>query len=270
MSRIEASFCRSAPWRGFASRVVIPWALAGRKLHGDCLEVGAGSGAMAPVMGPGLARRRRRGGSSRCSLSVLEPVGRHALLLPLRDGSASRLRETSGDHAMEVVERSPYGGPRSFEVEDVPDDFGVFLEHDAYCFDEVSGVGCAERSVTGVASDDAAGFDPRVLGVGPFTAHRTNVRMREMVASSGCPGVSRRRLRIVGHCVVPNVNSQTVEHVEAVIRHWLVGAAGFEQSGRVDWLTVPMTPPADWSALLAEAVEFTLDPGVWTRRSLGW
>lgn len=47
MSKVEAVFCRSAPWRGFAGRVVLPWALAGHELHGDGLEIGAGSGAMA-------------------------------------------------------------------------------------------------------------------------------------------------------------------------------------------------------------------------------
>lgn len=47
MSKVEAAFCRSAPWRGFARRVVVPWALAGESLRGDGLEIGAGSGAMA-------------------------------------------------------------------------------------------------------------------------------------------------------------------------------------------------------------------------------
>ena len=47
MSRVEAVFCRSALWRTFARRAVLPWALAGRTLEGACLEVGGGSGAMA-------------------------------------------------------------------------------------------------------------------------------------------------------------------------------------------------------------------------------
>ena len=47
MSRFQAAFCRSAPWRGFARRVVLPWALQGFRPAGDVLEVGAGSGAMA-------------------------------------------------------------------------------------------------------------------------------------------------------------------------------------------------------------------------------
>jgi ubiquinone/menaquinone biosynthesis C-methylase UbiE len=47
MSRFQSAFCRSAPWRGFARRVVLPWALHGFRPDGDVLEIGAGSGAMA-------------------------------------------------------------------------------------------------------------------------------------------------------------------------------------------------------------------------------
>jgi len=47
MSAVEQMFCRSAPWRAFARRVVLPWALAGTPLAGDVVELGAGSGAMA-------------------------------------------------------------------------------------------------------------------------------------------------------------------------------------------------------------------------------
>lgn len=47
MSAIEGAFCRSAPWRSFARRKVLPWALDGHPLSGDVLEIGGGSGAMA-------------------------------------------------------------------------------------------------------------------------------------------------------------------------------------------------------------------------------
>jgi ubiquinone/menaquinone biosynthesis C-methylase UbiE len=47
MSRFEAGFCRSSPWRGFARRIVLPWALQGHEPVGRVLEIGAGSGAMA-------------------------------------------------------------------------------------------------------------------------------------------------------------------------------------------------------------------------------
>ena len=47
MSGVEQAFCRSAPWRGFAGRVVLPWALNGHEVDGDVLEIGAGSGVMA-------------------------------------------------------------------------------------------------------------------------------------------------------------------------------------------------------------------------------
>jgi SAM-dependent methyltransferase len=47
MSVVEQAFCRSAPWRAFARRAVLPWTLSGTPLTGDVLELGAGSGAMA-------------------------------------------------------------------------------------------------------------------------------------------------------------------------------------------------------------------------------
>ena len=47
MSAAEQMFCRSAPWRAFARRTILPWALSGTELAGDVLELGAGSGAMA-------------------------------------------------------------------------------------------------------------------------------------------------------------------------------------------------------------------------------
>lgn len=50
MSALEAAFCRSGPWRSFARRRVLPWALDGVDLRGDVLEIGGGSGAMAEGM----------------------------------------------------------------------------------------------------------------------------------------------------------------------------------------------------------------------------
>ena len=47
MSRLQSAFCRSASWRAFARRIVLPWALQGFRPRGDVLEIGAGSGAMA-------------------------------------------------------------------------------------------------------------------------------------------------------------------------------------------------------------------------------
>jgi ubiquinone/menaquinone biosynthesis C-methylase UbiE len=47
MSRSAQVVCRSAPWRVVAGRIVLPWALQGADLHGDVLEIGCGSGAMA-------------------------------------------------------------------------------------------------------------------------------------------------------------------------------------------------------------------------------
>jgi ubiquinone/menaquinone biosynthesis C-methylase UbiE len=47
MSRLEAAFCRSAPWRVFTQHAVLPWALQGMRPEGQILEIGAGSGAMA-------------------------------------------------------------------------------------------------------------------------------------------------------------------------------------------------------------------------------
>lgn len=50
MSRVEQAFCRSAPWRRFTQRAVLPWALQQRDLRGSVLEIGGGSGAMADAM----------------------------------------------------------------------------------------------------------------------------------------------------------------------------------------------------------------------------
>jgi ubiquinone/menaquinone biosynthesis C-methylase UbiE len=44
---VQSVFCRSGPWRLLAGRGVLPWSLQGCEPHGDVLEVGAGSGAMA-------------------------------------------------------------------------------------------------------------------------------------------------------------------------------------------------------------------------------
>src|SRR5215472_9446926 len=40
MSRLEAVFCRSAPWRVFTQRAVLPWALQGMRPEGRVLEIG--------------------------------------------------------------------------------------------------------------------------------------------------------------------------------------------------------------------------------------
>jgi SAM-dependent methyltransferase len=47
MSRLAQTLCRSGLWRIAARNVVLPWALRGVDLHGDVLEIGCGSGAMA-------------------------------------------------------------------------------------------------------------------------------------------------------------------------------------------------------------------------------
>jgi SAM-dependent methyltransferase len=39
--------CTSLPYRVFAGRVILPWALQGVRLSGHALEIGSGSGAMA-------------------------------------------------------------------------------------------------------------------------------------------------------------------------------------------------------------------------------
>jgi SAM-dependent methyltransferase len=55
MSAVEATFCRSAPWRGLTRRIVLPWAAPPGLVTGRVLEIGGGSGAMAA----GLMRRNR-------------------------------------------------------------------------------------------------------------------------------------------------------------------------------------------------------------------
>lgn len=50
MSKVEAAFCRSAPWQAFTAQVVMPWVLRGQDLTGDVLEIGAGAGANTAVL----------------------------------------------------------------------------------------------------------------------------------------------------------------------------------------------------------------------------
>src|SRR3546814_6104716 len=50
MSRVEAAFCRSAPWRAFTGRFVVPWVLRGEDRAGEVLEIGSGAGANAAVI----------------------------------------------------------------------------------------------------------------------------------------------------------------------------------------------------------------------------
>lgn len=50
MSKFEVATCRSAPWKWFAGRVVLPWGLQGFAPRGEVLEIGAGSGAMAAAV----------------------------------------------------------------------------------------------------------------------------------------------------------------------------------------------------------------------------
>jgi ubiquinone/menaquinone biosynthesis C-methylase UbiE len=47
MTPLERAACLAAPWRLFARRVVLPWALGGDVPLGRVLEIGGGSGAMA-------------------------------------------------------------------------------------------------------------------------------------------------------------------------------------------------------------------------------
>lgn len=49
MSSLEASFCRSAPWRLLARRS-LPWATQHLRLAGDVLEIGGGNGVMAETI----------------------------------------------------------------------------------------------------------------------------------------------------------------------------------------------------------------------------
>ena len=50
MSGVERWACCNPIWRAFTARAVIPWAMAGRSLTGECLELGAGSGANAAAL----------------------------------------------------------------------------------------------------------------------------------------------------------------------------------------------------------------------------
>jgi len=90
MSSVEAAFCRSAPWRGFARRVVLPWVLADTEgLGPEVLEIGGGSGAMAQEL---LTRYQ----DIRLTLADIDPAmvaAARSRLAPFGD----RARVTVGD-----------------------------------------------------------------------------------------------------------------------------------------------------------------------------
>ncbi|MBN9375699.1 MAG: class I SAM-dependent methyltransferase [Cellulomonas sp.] len=67
MSAVEATFCRSALWRSFAGRRVLPWVLADHLLTGEVLEIGGGVGAMA-------AETARRFPITRLTVIDVDPV----------------------------------------------------------------------------------------------------------------------------------------------------------------------------------------------------
>ncbi|RYJ03055.1 MAG: class I SAM-dependent methyltransferase [Actinomycetales bacterium] len=50
MSDLESVFCRTAPWRRFARRHVLPRVLSDDPIGPDVLEIGCGSGAMAAAV----------------------------------------------------------------------------------------------------------------------------------------------------------------------------------------------------------------------------
>ena len=47
MVALEQMLCRSALWRFWTRKYVLPWALQGMRPSGEGLEIGAGSGLMA-------------------------------------------------------------------------------------------------------------------------------------------------------------------------------------------------------------------------------
>ncbi len=92
MSGIEAAFCRSVPWRGFARRVVLPWVLPeGQALGPEVLEIGGGSGAMAQEL---LTRHP----DIRVTLTDIDPAMAAAARRRLAPFGA-RARVTVGDGA---------------------------------------------------------------------------------------------------------------------------------------------------------------------------
>ncbi|MFP5318879.1 MAG: class I SAM-dependent methyltransferase [Acidimicrobiia bacterium] len=50
MSKVESVCCRSAPWRAFTRRLVLPWALGDTELGGRVLEIGSGAASDAEEM----------------------------------------------------------------------------------------------------------------------------------------------------------------------------------------------------------------------------
>lgn len=74
--------------------------------------------------------------------------------------------------------------------------------------------------------------------------------------------VGREGLLLVAQTPLEETNHAEAEHIEAVARHWLCKARGFEHAHLVDWLIVPEQPPHDWQVLLDEAVRAAQSFGV--------
>ena len=86
MSVLERTFCRSDPWRLFASRVVLPWALQDTRPDGDLLELGAGSGGMASAT-------TSRFPNLRVTVTDIDPVMVHAARQRLADQPSVTVRQ---------------------------------------------------------------------------------------------------------------------------------------------------------------------------------
>ena len=67
-----------------------------------------------------------------------------------------------------------------------------------------------------------------------LTEQRLRPRLSEVRQKSG-----HRDLIEVWRSRVPASTHEEVEHIEAVVRHWLTGKAGFSYVGQVDWLAAP-------------------------------
>jgi ubiquinone/menaquinone biosynthesis C-methylase UbiE len=102
MSVIERTFCRSHPWRLFATRVILPWALQGLLPEGDLLELGAGSGGMASAT-------TGRFPDVRVTVTDIDPVMVHAARQRLADQPRIAVQQADvtqlpfADHSFDCV-----------------------------------------------------------------------------------------------------------------------------------------------------------------------
>lgn len=112
MSKVEAAFCRSGPWRGFTAKVVMPWVLRGG-ISSEMSWRSAPAPARTPRCSPPPNREPRslrptstRRWSLLLAPGLLDSAGASRFNRPTPPGCHSTT--TASTRALHLVDRSPH------------------------------------------------------------------------------------------------------------------------------------------------------------------